>query len=295
MPKADEFDSAVMRATNPLNAEKDSRINAAEDSNQIIQSVPEDLRRQVSEIYQEIDRKFPVSLSENGKNAKALAEIENKSPEVIEALKEITYRKAFARSAYLKDEIARLSKDDQFKDVYETAMKAASKAFNTADEVAKSVLKRGDDTYGDTREYRGLALPDGDVYESGNTVATLESPNSKEQTFTLAPGSPYLSGRVIAVNTGILAARNAAEKVIKDLSKQYEKVNMPLSRIKAEQIRRLITEKMVSDKHAFLAVKGYIPKTSIYIGPVSEDHSPVATIDPRYGNFRTAGSGKNII
>jgi hypothetical protein len=284
MPKADELSSS-------LNPDLGKTFAANEDASDIMRSIPKDIGQQLDRVYEILYKKAEAqgNQNENGVNTKANAELENKLPEVFEALKEITYRKAFARSSSIKSEIAENSKDDQFKDMYETAMKAATKAFNTADEVAKSVLKRGDDTYGESREFRGLAR---DGFKS---MTVVEGSNeSKEQTFSLKVGEPGLSGRVLAVNAGILAARSAAEKVITDLSKQYAKVNMKVPQATADDVRRLVMQKMVSDKHAFLAVKGYIPKTSIYIGPGANGANPVATINPTRGTFRSAPLGAQV-
>lgn len=245
----------------------------------ILKAMPADLAAQFLQMREDERLRQEKNIgnqSVNGVNANMMKRIEAKYPDAFAAFKDIAARKAVAASADLKKEIEELRKDDKFDDFYGEAWKAATKAFSSADEVAKMVLKKGDETYGEAREY---------VSADGTRMG------EKESVAQLRPGEPSVSGRVIAVNSGILMARRAAEDAINSLAKTYAKVDKKnpgmmggVSDTFKNDVLRLVTEKMISDKGAFLQVRGYIAPTSQYVGPVRKDQNPVQHINP-FGDF----------
>lgn len=251
-------------------------LEAAEaDTKAIINSMPPEIRTEfvkAREDERQRQEKNIGSQNVNGVNAAVMKRLESKYPEAFAALKDVAARQAVAKSADLKKEIeARRRANDTFDEAYENAWNAAREAFNSADEVAKMVLKKGDESYGDAREYVSV-----------NGLRTGE----KEVVTQLRPGEPSISGRVLAVNSGILMARRAAEAALSKLEKVNEKHNKkselkvePVSDAIKNDVLRLVTEKMISDKGAFLQVRGYIPPTSTYVGPVNKDRNPVQHIN----------------
>lgn len=260
-----------------------SSSEAAEaDKNKIIESIPDSERSAVSQmITAEYDRqqKNIGNASSNGVNAIVMNRLKEKSPAVYAALKDIAAKKSIARSADLKKQIDETRKsDDKFDDLYSEAWKEANKAFDSADSVAKMALKRGDESYSDTREF---------ISVNGTRTGTKESVSS------LSPGEPSVSGRVNAVNIGILIARRAAEDVLNKLEKAYDKIekkapgstgSLPAGAYKND-VLNMITQKLIADKGAFLAVRGYIPPTARYVGPVNGNGNPVEHLSIISGRF----------
>lgn len=256
---------------------KTSADAAAADTKAIVSSMPPEIRTEFIKMREDERQRQDKNLgsqSVNGVNAAVMKRLESKYPEAFAALKDVAARQAVAKSADLKKEIdARRRADDTFDEAYENAWNAAREAFNNADSVAKMVLKKGDETYGEAREYVTV-----------NGTGTGE----KEVVTQLRPGEPSVSGRVIAVNSGILMARRAAEDALSKLEKVNAKHNKKSSEglkvgevtdsVKNE-VLRLVTEKMISDKGAFLQVRGYIPPTATYVGPLNKDKNPVQHIN----------------
>lgn len=277
MPKADELPSKARAG------EFDSSEEAASyDARAIMKAMPQEERVALYEaVKKEGERmqKNSGDINENGVSAKVAAALEKSNPAAYEALKNITGRIAMSRSSDIKKEIeAKSNENEQFKDLYEDAWKAARDAFASADSVAKMVLKKGDESYGETREFVGTKGVSGEA---------------KEIVSSLRNGEPSVSGRVIAVNAGILMAKRAMEDAIGKTSKEYSKLEKKnpglmkgnITESVKDDVRRLVMEKMIADKGAFLSVRGYIPPTAIYIGPTSGNANPVQHIEPAKGRF----------
>lgn len=277
MPKADELPSKVRAGSYDSSEEA-----ASADGRAIFASMPTDVRQSVQDaVTKERERmeKNAGEANENGVSAKVLAALEKSNPDAYEAMKNITTRIAVARSADIKKEIeAKTKSSDHFQDLFEDSWKAARDAFNSADSVAKMVLKKGDESYGESREFVGTKGFGGDA---------------KEVVGSLKNGEPSVNGRVLAVNSGILMAKRAVEDVIKKMTKEYDKLEKknpglmkgPISEQTKDDVRRLVMEKMIADKSAFLSVRGYIPPTAIYVGPTNGNTNPVQHINPARGKF----------
>lgn len=278
MPKADELPSKA-RAGDYGSSEE----AASADARAIMRQMPAEVRTAIQDaVTKERERmeKNTGGTNENGVSAKVLAALEKSNPDAYEALKNITTRIAVSRSADIKKEIEEKNKEanGHFQDLFEDSWKAAREAFNNADSVAKMVLKKGDESYGEAREFVGTKGFGGDA---------------KEVVGSLKNGEPSVNGRVLAVNSGILMAKRAVEDTIKKLSKEYEKVEKKnpglmkgtISEQTKDDVRRLVMEKMIADKSAFLSVRGYIPPTAIYVGPTNGNTNPVQHIEPARGKF----------
>lgn len=279
MPKADEMPSKVR----PGNYDS-SEEAASADARAIMKAMPAEVKVALQEMTnkeRERMQKNIGEINENGVSAKLAAALEKSNPDAYEALKNIATRIAVSRQADIKKEIdERRRASDTFDEAYENAWNAAREAFSNADEVAKMVLKKGDESYGETREFVGTKGGRGD----------------KEIVGTLKNGEPSISGRVLAVNGGILMARRAAEEALSKLAKVNDKHNKkselkvePVTDAIKDDVLRLVTEKIIADKGAFLSVRGYIPPTAIYIGPVHgtgfNSKNPVQHIQPVSGRF----------